>query len=393
MQQEYTYNRRFRIFAYCLTAPLVLLPLGGFYGVFVEGIKTSFQAVIAVVTIVPCTALALYCFNFIPSVLTSDNDGIRYRSFWYNRTLLWKEVKGYKWKDGTLVLVPVVKGKRRLRISAERLHFDELFGWIMSRYPDLRNKITTEVIIAGYKADAVSWHERRMAEYTARIFNVSAFVLMASCLSVVIAPASFTGFMRWSPLLMMTLLAAIPVALQYHKGWLIVAENKREQVLPGILWTLMFGTAGLMSCGIAVYTLRLYLIWMAALVVTLVFTTLVYFTSRRWRISAGGKIWGIACFAVLFMPAVFGFIVYLNTFFDRSTAQIYKTAVVNKRISTGKSYSYYLVVAPWGPEKSARSISVGLKRYNETAINDTVRMALHPGALGLSWYTPLIPKR
>lgn len=390
MQEHYTYSRGFRIFVFCLIVPVAVLPLMAFYGIITEGIKSSQEAFIAFISIVPCVILALYCINEMLSVVTSDGDGIRYRSFLYKRELLWEEIRGYQWKEGTLVLLPAFKEKKKVKVSGQRRQYHKISDWIMARYPDLSDKVTDAVRLVACKSDPDYPHKIRMAKYTATGFNLAAFVFMVACLPF-FRSLPFTAALRWAPLLLIVLLAAIPAALVYHKGWLIVSENKRDGTLPAVLLTVLFAAGGLFAFGTSVYSLRLQTLWTGVLGVTIVFTFLVVFASRRMKISVGNKIWGIISFLIFFIPAAFGSIVYLNTFFDQSAPQFFKTTVSDKRISSGKSTSYYLVVSPWGPEKSRRSISVGKRKYDVAAITDTVRMELHQGALGLPWYRPLMP--
>nr|WP_295867948.1 hypothetical protein [uncultured Chitinophaga sp.] len=390
MQQHYTYSRGFRIFVFCLIAPVAVIPLLAFYGIIIEGIKTPQEAFIAFASIVPGVILTLYCINEMLSVVTSDGDGIRYRSFLYRRELLWEEIRGYRWKEGTLVLLPAFKENKKVKVSGQRRNYDKISSWIMDRYPDLSYQVTDAIRLAAYQADPDYPHKIRMAKYTAKGFNLMAFVLMVACLPF-FRSLPFITTQRWAPLLLIVLLTAIPVALVYHKGWLIVSENKRNGTLPAVLLTVLFAAVGLFAFGAHVYSLRLHTLWMGTLGVTAVFTLLVVFSSWHMKISVGNKIWGIISFLIFFIPASFGSIVYLNAFFDRSTPQFFETTVSGKRISTGKSTSYYLVVLPWGPEKSGRSISVGKSKYDAAAINDTIRMELHRGALGLPWYRPLMP--
>lgn len=392
MQQEYTYSRGFRIFVFCLIAPFALMSLLVIYGIIALGIKSPVEASIAFVSIVPCGALVLYCINELLSVVTSDSNGIRYTSFLYRRELLWDAIKGYQWKEGTLVLIPIQKERKKVRVSGQRLGCDKIADWIMARYPDLNNKMTNERVMAAYKADPHYQNKVRMAKYTARAFNIAGFVLMVSCFAF-IRPLPFTDFLRWVPLLIIVMLAAIPVALEYHKGWLIVSENKREQTLPGILLAVLFGAAGLFVFSIPVFNIELKILWTAISVIVMVFTSLVVFASRHMKITMGNKIWGVISFLIFFIPAAFGSVVYLNTFFDRSPAQLFETKVYDKRISRGRSTSYYLVVSPWGPVTSKVSISVGRKKYEAANINDVVTMELHQGAFGVPWYTPQILKR
>ncbi|MGN7823167.1 hypothetical protein ACTJJB_23815 [Chitinophaga sp. 22536] len=392
MQQQYTYSRGFRIFVFCLVTPFALVPLLAIYGIIVEGIRSSVEMLVAFVTVLPSAALAFYCINEMLSVVTLRDDGIRYKSFLYSRELLWLDIWGYRWNQGTLVLIPAVKGKKKLSVSGYRTGYHEIARWVLDRYPDLSGKLPDENIVASHKADLHYNYQLRMARYTARAFNAAAFVLMVACFSFP-RPLPSAVFLRWLPLLIVAMLAIIPVALEYHKGRLLVSETKKVQTLPNIGLAILFSAAGLFVLCVPVYNLRLKTLWMATLVIVTLFTLLVIVASRHMKVSIGNKIWGVVSFLIFFTPAAFGSIVYLNTFFDHSTPQLFETTVYDKRISRGKSTSYYLVMKPWGPVTSATSVSVGKKKYEAANINDVVTMELHNGAFGLPWYTPQLWKK
>ena len=60
--------------------------------------------------------------------------------------------------------------------------------------------------------------------------------------------------------------------------------------------------------------------------------------------------------------------------------------VTNKRISKGKTDSYYLEFPPVGPLQDTTEAEVGLQRYEQMKAGDTVVVAFGQGALGATWY-------
>jgi hypothetical protein len=77
-----------------------------------------------------------------------------------------------------------------------------------------------------------------------------------------------------------------------------------------------------------------------------------------------------------------------NAMLDRSPATIYAAAVRSKRVSSGRSTSYKLDLAPWGPgpTQEAGDVSVSRRLYESVKRGDSVCAALRPGAMGVSWY-------
>jgi len=52
----------------------------------------------------------------------------------------------------------------------------------------------------------------------------------------------------------------------------------------------------------------------------------------------------------------------------------------------GKSTSYNLKLAPWGPVATVDSVSVSASTYQQTSVGQTVCVGLHPGAFALRWF-------
>jgi hypothetical protein len=108
-----------------------------------------------------------------------------------------------------------------------------------------------------------------------------------------------------------------------------------------------------------------------------------YFSAVRRSVSGFGLI-----IALLFCAPSYsyGLTFALNTLFDDSPGSTYQTVVLDKRISHGKSNTYYLRLAPWGPITAAYETDVPSRIYGSYTPSDTVCLGLHPGLLHLPWY-------
>lgn len=381
MQQEYTYSRGFRIFIFCLMSPFVLIPLSTIGITVVVGVQSPEDTLLGFIGMIPCIALVLYVTNEMLSVISVDEKGICHRSFLYSRELLWQEVRGYRLPAGRLVLLPAVRHKRKINIATRRVNYDTLGQWIIARYPDLTEKSADEVPLT----DVHLQHELRMAKNTAWLLNGTAFVLMLLSIFV-------SRYLPWLPFLLMLLLPVTVAALEYHKGLLIILDERKRETLPSVALVFVFCAVGLFVFGVPVFSLEQQVLFKGALIITGVFMLLIIFVIRHWKTAAMRKVWAVTGFLVFFIPTSYSSLVYLNTFLDHSPPQTFETTIYDKRISKRRTTSYFLMVKPWGPVKSAVSISVKKKKYEATAIGEVMKMELHSGALGIPWYTPQILK-
>jgi hypothetical protein len=60
--------------------------------------------------------------------------------------------------------------------------------------------------------------------------------------------------------------------------------------------------------------------------------------------------------------------------------------VTGKHTVSGKSTTYYLDLAPWGPLQKPNKISVSSSSYRDAVPGDQICLDLHPGRLQAQWY-------
>jgi hypothetical protein len=82
----------------------------------------------------------------------------------------------------------------------------------------------------------------------------------------------------------------------------------------------------------------------------------------------------------------FGLAIVADTLLDSSKSTTYIVPVTGKHISSGRSTTYYLNLAPWGPLQEPNRISVSSSFYNDTQQGDQICLGLHLGRLNAPWY-------
>ena len=74
--------------------------------------------------------------------------------------------------------------------------------------------------------------------------------------------------------------------------------------------------------------------------------------------------------------------------FDFSAGDVSQVQVLDKHEYSGRhSHSYNLNLPAWGPRTGPNSIEVSAATYRAVNIGDNVCITLHPGAVGLPWFT------
>ncbi len=112
-------------------------------------------------------------------------------------------------------------------------------------------------------------------------------------------------------------------------------------------------------------------------------TGMAYFLEARSPAGRGGV------FAIALLALIYGVsaVNLLDRVADTSKPTIMKSVVLEKWVHRGKSTSWNVRVAPWGPVEHEAAIGVASRLYDQVAVGDAVCMHLQAGTFGMRWYT------
>ena len=106
--------------------------------------------------------------------------------------------------------------------------------------------------------------------------------------------------------------------------------------------------------------------------------------SMKTGASLFGRLIGLLFFVGIYS---YGLAVFADSVPDQSQATPFATSVIGKHVSHGgRSTSYILELAPWGPVQDRNNLSVSSSEYADVATGDPICLLLHPGALHIQWY-------
>jgi hypothetical protein len=84
----------------------------------------------------------------------------------------------------------------------------------------------------------------------------------------------------------------------------------------------------------------------------------------------------------------YGAIVLADVQFDTSPTTVVQVPVVDKFLTYGRHATYYhLRLAPWGARTTPSEVEVPHAAYDALRPGALACIVLHPGALGLAWFT------
>jgi hypothetical protein len=221
--------------------------------------------------------------------------------------------------------------------------------------------------------------ERLQALPTARTWGV--FLLIVSIAAVV---ALFVPNLvpRLPVVVILALVPAAVILLVLRSPLLYTVFKPKSDPRAELSYALMASSFGLIIPIGGLHLVSMQPLMFLMVPVGLAYSAALYFTAQNNAPNAG---------KLLLLLMLAGFYSYslsvaADTLEDSSQVTRYTASVIGKRISSGRSRSYILLLAPWGPVEKTNQISVSYTTYNQTVLGDQVCLNLHAGLLHVPWY-------
>ena len=310
-------------------------------------------------------------------------DAVEVQSPLSRRIMLREEIRGRRFlsNTSTIELLPRDDSQKKLKIAFFAKP-DALFTAWFASIPDIDagELANSETEIASDPEFGLTPEQR--TEQLARA-GMTARWLTRGVLLI-----SAWGFFYPRPYqLIMGILAAVPllaVMLLLRSKGLYQMEGRRNDARPSLVVAFLLPTCVLMIRAVTGVNFPRWMpLFTLGLACGCTLTLLVASADRRLRERRAnmGAIFLIATFYGLGVAA------QADELLDRSTPQVFRVAVLSKRVArSSKSTTYFLRVEPWGPKPDANDVSVPGRLYDVVPPKQTVCINLLQGALKIPWY-------
>jgi hypothetical protein len=300
------------------------------------------------------------------------------------KELSFAEIKGYRLDDKYIYILPISKKGKPLKISRYFRDMDEIIDWLSANYPDLdsQEKERQQELILEDLSYGMTRELRQSAlakaKVVARVVNV---LSVLTGLALIFVP----GYVHYSAALAIALPFIILIVMRASKG-LIRMEQKSNSPHPSVSW----GFFAIILCMLLKYLHYQVLdysgVWLPALGASLVLFVLLVIKNPAFEVSSRADFFGVLFIAVITFAYGFAAVLAVNCDFDEGPAQRLTAKVLDKRISGGKSTTYYLTLSPWGKLSAPEEVSVSRNEYERATLNQTVYPYLLPGKLKIPWF-------
>lgn len=383
--QEYGTAKGWRIFIYLFSPLLILLFFSApFWANFDEWDSARISLLCITWTFGLFFCYALYEVVKARHIITSDS--FLYKGAFRQKQMLLADIKGYRTDQNYLYLVPKTPSATRIRIGYTSEDYNGLKQWFVDRYPDLdvqEQQQEEEILLQDHTLGRTTEEREEKlhkARRTAKVLNVASGTAAAW---LFLQPQPYL----WATTACLLLpLASIPL-LWLHSG-VLRPDEKKNSAYPSLALTLFIPSLVLMLRVLLDFEILNYdLLWPRAVTVAALFGLGLLVGSHDF-VFQGPSRWS-AGLAILAYAALYGFsaTAAYNCAFDTGRPTAYEVKVLEKHYSSGKTTTYYLKVAPWGPRTEAEDVTVTEEYYAQTEPGTNVQIYLMPGNLQVPWFT------
>jgi len=338
----------------------------------------------AVLVLIPMSLGLLLLTYAFRSHLIIEGSRITVRGPFTEKSADLSEIEGFRTvssRNGTYQQIYLKEGRGSITVSSSFRTDDDFKTWFQ-KIPDLDERDRKALLdeISQQQDLGATPEERLAALKRAKVVGYS-LVGVSILLGLALAFGSTLGpsIIR----LCTALLALAPFVsgyLRWRSPLLYAAfKNKKDPRVEVSLVPFIAGIAFIFqTSGIHFVTMQpLFFTMIAAFVALLV----LYFNSAKS--GARGATIGLLAFGGIYS---FGLAVVADTVFDNSPPVSYTSSVVGGHVSHGRSTSYYLRLAPWGPVDHEKDVSVSSRIYRNAHVGDTACLTLQSGSLHAPWF-------
>lgn len=296
------------------------------------------------------------------------------------------EVKGYRYvatKDNTyLELQSKGENPTSLRIVYKSFENSELIcDIIMRKFHDL-NKMEKEHGMKELLQNENLGHT--IGERKGKLKKMTRLVNWYSAVAVL----SFILFCFFPNKWTISIGLAIPLAgvmvLYYGKGIIYFFTNKNNDPTPTIYISVLLLCVVLMFKAYNGYQVLTWShAWLPASLIALFYLILAGIWGVNPAKDLAAQIGILLCASALYGLSA---TLFLNSFLDKTSPQVFSVKVLNQSIVQGKHNTYYLNLSSWGSNPYGTKESVSHSFYDHTNIGDSVNVMLHEGKFKIAWY-------
>lgn len=387
--KEYKIAKGWTIFIYIIAPVFITLFLWLLFLPIIPGMENEINPnsywFIAILSLAMIAFMVIGVIDAYKGKFVIEKNRIFTDGVFSKKELMLNEIKGYRLTDKFIFIESKNENKKGIKISSYFEKTSEIKEWLSHNFSDL------DIVQANMERDEIlknqefgSNTEEREAKLTkafqtAKILNWIGGSIGAWTLFF---PTPYEYAILASILFPIICL----IIIKYHKG-LIRVDERKGTAYPTIFWAIFASAMGLLIRGLLDFHISDYSkIWLPSVIILLAYLAVLCIGNKEFTRNDSKINLTILGFAIFIYAYSYSLVVTLNCIYDKSQPILYNSTVLNKRISTGKTKTYYLKLTPWGTAKEAEEVSVSRDLYDKLEYNEKVNIYFMKGRFEIPWY-------
>jgi hypothetical protein len=386
--KEYKISKRSAILIY-ITVPLLIalfvwILIIPFIPTMTQGNLNAYWF-LAPISIAMIALLTVGLLDTIKSKFVIDSDKIFTVSTFSNRQLFLNEIKGYRITEKFIFIEPNDTNKKKIKVSTYFGNTNEIVAWLWERYPDLdiaqANRQKEEILNDEQLGATIEEREAKLmtARKTAKILNWTGVLIGVWAIF-------FPSPYRYAIIASVAFPIICLIALKYFRG-LISIDEKKGSAYPTII--LAIAASGMGLCIRALFDCHIFdysNIWKPTVLILTSYMIILGIGNKKFKLRNVKEFIPVVAISIFIFCYGYGAIVTLNCIYDKSSPQAFDAKILNKRISSGKTTTYYFELTPWGPQTEIDEVSVSKELYSSLEKDQSVHIYFMKGRFNIPWY-------
>ena len=386
--QVYKIAKLWRIISYVL-APIAMVPFGFLLLIpIIPNVDINLEVYYWFLLPLSVTMLFVIIVAFVNTIIGKfviDKNKIYTTGLFNNKQIYFNDIKGYRITEH-FTFIESISNKTRIKLSNYYENRNELQDWLIWNYKNLNElEIIQEKQEILSKQDlgwTIEERESKFSKYKrlAKILNWSGGIIAIGT----------TLLLKTSDYIIL-LCIVYPIfcllAILFSKG-LLTIDERNEAVYPSVFWAFFAPTSVVFLRALMYFKIYNYdNVWLLTAVIAFSFFFTLIINNRGFVFNKFERTSTILIFSVFIVFGYsFGTVINLNCALDDSQPKKFKTIVLDKRITKGKSTNYYLTVSPWNNQKEPKEENTNETDYELIKKGDTITINFYEGKLNIPWY-------
>ncbi len=387
MNQEFRTAKGWSIFTYLFTPLLIALFV--FLGImpFMADELVWWLVFLLVPVSIGMTVFMIYgLLSTYKGRLIINSDKVVEIGVFKDKELELTNIKGYRVDQYYTYLIPKNADSKLIKVSQYIGNKNAFNQWLFTNFQDV------DVIESTREVEEILANEEfgRTVEEREDKFKRARFV--ARTLNVVGSLLAALLFFYPRPYDLITLIALIfpffiLASLHFFRG-LIRIDQKNNSGYPSTIYGLIFPGMALALRSFMDFDILEYSnFWLPTFAVTIVTSLIMFSTTSELKFKKASDYITVVSLVGFVFVYSYGGIINYNCIYDDSEPEVYSSEVLDMRISTGKSTSYYVELTPWGPVTESEDVSITKGLYEQLELGESVNIYLMNGKMNIPWFT------